>query len=64
MSAAKGAVSKGAGSGGKGKGSHVPKSSKSGSKKRVTEEDLRGSEKITPEDVLCLERATEGQKEL
>ena len=60
MSAAnKGTGSKGAGSGGKSKGSHLSKP-KAGSKKRLTEADLLGKENITPEDVLCLERATEG----
>lgn len=63
MSAAnKGTASKGAGSGGKSKGSHLPKHSKAGSKKQVTEADLLSSENITPEDVLSLERATEGKE--
>ena len=63
MSAAnKGTGSKGAGSAAKSKGSHQSKPSRAGAKKKVTEADLLASGNITPDDVLSLEKATEGKK--
>ena len=63
MSAAnKGTGSKGAGSAAKSKGSHQSKPSRAGSKKRVMETDLLASGIVTPDDVLSLERATEGER--
>lgn len=58
----KGASSKGACSSGKSKGSHPSKQSRPASKSRVTEADLlRKHGDISPEDVLSLEVATEGE---
>lgn len=58
----KGASSKGASSGGKSKGSHPSKQSKPASKGRVAEADLlRKQGGVSPDDVLSLEVATEGE---
>lgn len=57
-----GAVSKGAGNAGKNKGSLLSKAGKAAPKGRVTEAELlRRQGDIRPEDVLCLEAATEGE---
>ena len=61
--ASKGAGSKSASSGGKGKGGHPSKQGKAASKGKVREADLLLKQfEITPEDVLGLEAATEGER--
>lgn len=59
-----GASTKGAGNAGKNKASLISKAGKTVSKGRATEAELlrkQGQGDIRPEDVLCLEEATEGQ---